>query len=339
MNGSISAIIINYNGGEALLKCLKSLSEQTLIPNEIIVVDNDSKDGSLERCRELFTDTIYIENGYNAGWGIGCNVGIKNSHGEYIVMLNNDAYLDSKCIEEMLNALRARPQYGACASKVLLWDDPSTLEVAGVAIYRDGSSIGRGRGQPSSSYDKEEDVFCASDCCCLFRRSMFEDIGLYDPDFFIYCDDTDIGWRQQLKGWKCIYWPKAISYHVHSRAAGSYSDFKLYHVERNRLYICLKYFPLYHLLSAVFFTINRYIQYTLLMARNKGSLARYQDGGNTIFHGIVILSRAYKDAFLKLPVMWKRRTDFNGKWRITNKEFRELFEKYGITSQEMASYE
>ena len=199
---SVAAIIVNYNGGEPVLKCIHSLMMQSLPPDHIVVVDNQSTDGSPRKLRTLYPELIIIENGYNAGWGVGCNIGIKSINSEYVALINNDAYLDPRCLEEMVRAVQTRPNYGSCASKIFLWDDPETVEVAGVMIYKDGSSIGRGRLQSSNKYNEFQEVFCASDCCSLYRRHVLLEIGLYDPDFFMYCDDTDIGWRLQLAGWK-----------------------------------------------------------------------------------------------------------------------------------------
>lgn len=334
---SVAVIVINYNGGDALLRNLNSIRKQSYLPTEIVVVDNDSTDGSVEKAREQFPDVTFIENSYNAGWGVGCNAGIQATKSEFIALLNNDAYLDPLCIEKMVHAIRLRPDYGSCASKILLWDDPKTLEAAGVSIYRDGSSVGRGRLQPAEKYNEMEEVFCACDCCCLYRREMLDKIGLYDPDFFIYCDETDIGWRHQLAGWKCVYTPQAIAYHMHSRSAGSYSDFKAYHVERNRIFLCMKYFPPGAFIASMFFAAHRYMLQVRFSYRGQGALAEYREN-NSLWQGFKILLKAHWEALKKAPRMLRRRREFMSIRRLSNRKLSDLFERYGVTAHNMAKY-
>jgi GT2 family glycosyltransferase len=335
---SVGAIIVNYNGGEPILECIRSLQRQTLTPAHIVVVDNLSTDGSSEKIRTQFPDVTIIENGYNAGWGVGCNVGIKSINTEYVALINNDAYLDTQCLEEMVRAIQSRPNYGSCASKIFLWDNPKTIEVAGVVIYRDRSSIARGRLQPSDRYNDFEEVFCASDCCSLYRRDLLLRIGLHDPDFFMYCDDTDIGWRLQLTGWRYVYTPKAMAYHAHSRSSGSYSDFKAYHVERNRLYLCLKYFPFPYLVEGFFFSGYRYLYQVWMSRQGKGALAKYRKGSSLIY-GLKILMKAHWHAMKSAPTMIRRRREFQSMNHPSRGQFEKLLHRYGGTANQIASYE
>lgn len=334
----ISVIIVNYNGGEQILACLKSLKTQTYKNHRVIVVDNDSGDGSVSQIKKQFPQVRLIENNYNAGWGVACNIGILADDSEFIVLLNNDAYLDQNCLKELVNGICMQPEYGACASKILLWDDPKTIEVVGVVTARDGLSVGRGRLEPSDRYNEIEEVFCANDCCCLYRRSMINDIGLYDPDFFIYADETDMAWRHQLAGWRCIYNPRALAYHAHSGAAGSYSDFKAYHVERNRIYLCLKYFPFKHLVASFFIATFRYIYQVVLARRGQGALARYQEKAS-LGQGLKVLIRAHWDALCMTPKMLARRRSYHPIKRLSNKEIDLLIKKYAVSIKKVAGYE
>jgi GT2 family glycosyltransferase len=304
----------------------------------VIVVDNASTDESVQAVEALFPEATVIQTGYNAGWGIACNVGIQATTDEYIALLNNDAFLDERCLEEMVKAIQVRTDYGSCASRILLWDEPDKLEVAGLVIHRDGTSIGRGRLRPANHYDDMEEVFCANDCCCLYRREMLNDIGLYDPDFFIYCDETDMGWRHQIAGWKCIYTPHAIAYHAHSRAAGAYSDFKAYHVERNRIYLCLKYFPFWRLVASFFFAAYRYAYQVRAARQGQGSLAKYREQCS-LRQGLNVLIRAHIDALRGAPVMLRRRWAYRSIRRISANEIEGLFQRYGTTTREIALYE
>lgn len=337
--GKVLVVIPNYNGLKHIEQCLSSVLAQTYQPLEVVVVDNASTDGSDRLIQERFPQIRFIQSGSNVGWGVACNTGMRASDSEYIVLMNNDAYLEKNCIEALVKAVNIDAQYGSAASRILLWDEPEKTEVCGLVIYPDGSSCGRGRLGPADQFLLNEEVFCANDCCNLYRRSMINEIGEYDPDFFIYCDETDMGWRHQMAGWKCIYTPFAVAYHAHSQSAGSYSAFKAYHVERNRIYICFKYFPMPMLMMSFVYAAWRYFSmWRIAFWEDRGALAHYQKH-SSLSSGLSILLKAHRDAFRKLPVMWKRRREIFKKRKISNEEIRGLFKRFGITTRQMAGYE
>ena len=141
----ISVVVLNWNGGRIVEKCLMSLQAQTYRPLEIIVVDNASTDGSVNWVEKRFPDIKLILNERNLGFGGGNNIGIQTSQGRYIMMLNNDTRLDPKCIEELKRSIEKDEKYGACASKILLEYKDNLIDAAGIVVYPDGLSIGRGR--------------------------------------------------------------------------------------------------------------------------------------------------------------------------------------------------
>ncbi|HON85859.1 MAG TPA: glycosyltransferase family 2 protein, partial [Syntrophorhabdaceae bacterium] len=158
----ISIVILNWNGIEFIRGCIDSVINQDYKNLEIIVVDNASTDGSPEMIEKEYKDVILLRNKENLGFGGGNNVGIKYAHGDYIVILNNDTELDRSCISEMKKAIERDKRYGSCASKIYLKFEEDTLDAAGIVVYPDGLSIGRGRLERGYLYDKEEEVFCAS---------------------------------------------------------------------------------------------------------------------------------------------------------------------------------
>jgi GT2 family glycosyltransferase len=330
--------VVNFNGEEDILSCLNSIFNQTYKNYEVLVVDNDSKDNSLSLIKENFKNVKIIETGYNAGWGVGCNIGIEESKGEFISMINNDATLDEKCLDEMVKIISSNQKYGSCACKILLSEDEERIEVVGLSIYKDGMAISRGRNENKNNYLLSEEVFCASDCVCLYRRVMLDEIGLYDKDFFMYANDSDIGWRQQLYGWKCIYNPEAIAYHKHSKSAGSYSDLKVFYVERNHLFVALKYFPFFDFILSFYYTFYRYLIQLILVKRNKGALSKYKQE-SSLFHGLLILIKAYFGFLKALPLMYKKRKYYFRNCKISREIFRRIFDNYGVSAIKIASYE
>jgi GT2 family glycosyltransferase len=168
---------------------------------------------------------------------------------------------------------------------------------------------------------------------------MLEDIGLanevYDEDFFAYADETDMGWRAQLAGWKCIYNPEAIVYHLHSASSSNYSPLKAFLVERNRLWVAVKTFPVSFLILGIFYTILRYFYQALGALTGKGAAGRFAKEANK-FKLVIILIKANISAFLGLPKMLKKRREVMRKKRISNREMWTLFKRFGISARDIA---
>ena len=331
----ISVVVLNWNGIKVLNQCLSSLRTQTYTPFEIIVVDNASTDDSVNFIRERFPDIKLVVNEKNLGFGGGNNVGILTSRGRYIMMLNNDTRLDSKCIEELKKSIEKDDRYGACASKILLEYEDNLIDAAGIVVCPDGLSIGRGRLEKGDRYDEEVEVFFASDCACLYRREMLENIGLYDEDFFAYADETDMGWRAQLAGWKCIYNPKAIVYHFHSASTGTYSPFKAFLVERNRIWVAIKSFPFPLLVFGQFYTFWRYLLQAYGAFAGRGAAGRFTSDFSKI-ELVKILIKVYLSLWKQLPLMLRKRRVIQKKRRISNQEVFKLIRQFGISAKEIA---
>jgi GT2 family glycosyltransferase len=331
----VSVVVLNWNGREVVERCLRSLQGQTYQPLEIIVVDNASTDDSADLVRKKFSNVKLIVNEKNLGFGGGNNVGIRASQGRYIMMLNNDTRLDPACIEELKRSIEKDQRYGACASKILLEYENNLIDAAGIVICPDGLSIGRGRLEKGDQYDEETEVFFASDCACLYRREMLEDIGLYDEDFFAYADETDIGWRAQLAGWKCIYNPKAVVHHFHSASSGAYSPFKAFLVERNRIWVAVKNFPCSLFIFGQFYTFWRYMLQAYGAFTGKGAAGRFTSDFSKA-ELIKILIKVYLSLWRQLPLMLRKRRAIQKNKRISNREVYQLIGRFGISAREIA---
>lgn len=338
----VSVVIPNWNGQKFLGDCITSLNGQTHNDLEIIVVDNGSADDSVEYLEKNFPKVIVIKHDDNLGFGTANNTGIKAANGEYIMMLNNDTRLDPACIEEMLKSIDKDQKYGACATKIFLEYEENLLDVAGIDVCLDGLAIGRGRLESGDKFMEEEDVFFASDCACLYKKEMIDDIGLsdevYDDDFFAYADETDMGWRAQLAGWKCVYNPKAIVYHRHSASSGTYSPFKAFLVERNRIWVAVKSFPIKFLIMGFFYTFSRYCYQAFGALSGKGAAGKFTKEVNKI-ELVKILLKANFSALAGMPKMLRKRHKIMKKKRISNKEFHELIRRYGISAKTIAMKE
>jgi GT2 family glycosyltransferase len=331
----ISVVVLNWNGTPFVEQCLASVIAQTYTPLEIIVVDNASSDGSIDLVTKTSPRAKMIINEKNLGFAGGNNVGIRASRGRYIMILNNDTRLDTNCVDELKRSIEKNERYGACASKILLETEKNLIDSAGIVVGLDGLSIGRGRLEVGDRYDEETEIFFASGCACLLRREMLEDIGLYDEDFFAYAEDTDMGWRARLAGWKCIYSPGAIVYHLHSASSGAYSHLKAFLVERNRIWVAIKNFPLPLLLYGQGYTIRRYLFQAYGAFSGKGAAGRFTSDF-TKMDLVKILARVYLSLWRSFPLLFKKRRVIQRNKRIPNREIYRLIRHYGTSAREIA---
>ncbi|MCX5842556.1 MAG: glycosyltransferase [Deltaproteobacteria bacterium] len=339
MNELVSVIILNWNGQAYIKGCLDSVLSQDYGNVEIIVVDNASEDESADMVRKSYRDVMLIQNQSNLGFSVGNNIGIQRARGDFILILNNDTELDRGCITAMKRSIDRDARYGSSASKIYLKDSPGTVDAAGIVVFPDGLSIGRGRFEPGFLYENEEDVFFSSGCCALYRREMLEDVKIfgeyYDEDFFAYAEDTDLGWRARLRGWKCVYAPTAAVYHARSASSGNYSPMKAFLVERNRMWLEVKNFPFPLIVSGHFYTLLRYAcqAYGALSGQGAAGAFSKQYSKRQL---IGILLRSYALAAAGFPKMLKKRRQIQARKLIGIREILNLMRSFGIDSKSIA---
>ena len=235
----ISIIILNYNAGNLLLECVKSIINSNYKKLEIIIVDNVSKDNSHKICKKKFTDIILIENKKNLGYCGGNNIGIEQANGEFLVILNPDVIVESNWLNELLIAFRKYGD-GLYQPKILATTDHSIIISAGNMIQLFGFGFARGKGEnDKGQYEKDEEVGYASGTCLFSSADIFKEIGNFDSYLFAYHDDLDLCWKGRLKGIRSFYIHKSIIYHPLEGYSFKWNSFKYFLMERNRLY-CLK---------------------------------------------------------------------------------------------------
>jgi GT2 family glycosyltransferase len=333
----VSAIVVNWNGLACLDACLASLLGQTWPALEIIVVDNGSRDGSQELLRSRYGSRItLIESPVNLGFAGGNNLGIRAAKGAYVALLNNDAVADADWISALVRTADADPRVGMCACKILMLDGGGRVDSAGLLMSPDG--IGRGRGRlevDGEAYARGEDALIPSGCAALYRRAMLDEIGLFDEDFFAYCEDADLGLRGRLAGWRCRYVPDAIVHHAYSRSTAPYSPFKAFHVERNRCFVLLKCFPPGAIFASVPFTLARYALQAWGAATRRGAAARLAEGTSPVAI-VALLLRAWGAAIVLAPRMLARRWRPRRVRRLTTAEWRRALRPYRLGVRELA---
>ena len=317
-----------------LRECLEALARQTRHDFEVIVVDNSGQ--GLARRNGLSPGVRVIENTNNAGYGIAINQGLHASTAPFIASLNDDAVPHPSWLDALVRALELRPDAGMCASQVRLFGE-ERLDSAGMLVARDGSSKQRGHGRMPDAFPVAEETLFPSGSAALYRRTMLDEIGGFDEHFFLYCEDTDLGLRARWAGWKCLYVPDAVVEHHYSHSAGRASPVKAYFVERNRLFVVAKNFPVRMLLAAPFSTVARYLWHAWYLVQGRGSAARFRAEGHAGPKMLWYVLRAHAALFGNIPRLLRQRRQIRDTARITPAIFAHLIASHSISSRRVAA--
>lgn len=315
MCGKVTVIIVNWNGERFLHQCLSAVLAQTVIPNEIILVDNASSDASLDIVRRFPSVHLLVQN-ENLGFARGNNVAIQTSVGEseWIALLNPDAFPEPHWLEALLSAARDYPAFDFFCSKLVNAGDPAVLDGVGDVYHMSGLvwRMAHGASVVSSS-GRCREVFSPCAAAALYRRSVLLEVGGFDEDFFCYVEDVDLGFRLRLAGHKALYVPDAVVHHVGSATTGGkHSDFSVYHGHRNLVWTFVKDMP----------GILFWLLLPLHVVMNLVSIVWFALRGQ----GRVIL-KAKRDALLGLPKMWRKRRAIQSTRMATVREIWRVMDK------------
>ena len=318
-------------GGEVLDECLRGLESQTLDDFEVVVIDNSGTG----RARAHGSRVRVLANQHNVGFGAAVNQAFRDSKAPYLATLNDDAVADSRWLETLLADAESHPRTGMFASEVRL-AGTGRLDSAGMLIASDGSSKQCGHeGSPILFVDAKE-ALLPSGSAALYRRTMLDEIGLFDESFFLYCEDTDLGLRARWAGWDCRYVPGAIVEHRYSHSAGRASLLKAYFVERNRLYTIAKNFPAGMFWAAPFYSLARYFWHLAALFSGRGKTGEFRQSGSTALLPFLVI-RAHFAALFQLPKLLAARRRIRASRRITPVEFKSLLQRHAITVRQVAS--
>ncbi|PKP61969.1 glycosyltransferase family 2 protein [Candidatus Atribacteria bacterium HGW-Atribacteria-1] len=315
----VAIIVLNWNGKQDTIECLESLKQITYSNYEILLVDNGSTDGSVKYFKERYPEIEIIVNEENLGFAEGNNiamkVALKDKYVKYIALLNNDTKVEPYWLEELVKVAESDERVGSCQSKMLLMSNPMVVDAVGISITRSGGAIQDGyETRDIGQYDQVKEIFGVCAGAALYRREMLTQIGLFDEDFFAYYEDVDLALRARLAGWKSMYVPKAIVYHVHSATFGKNSPFKLYFLTRNEYYYKIKNLPTSILIRFLM------IKPIVVALRILGFIK------NKEVQLIKPYMRGNFDAFKNIPKMFKKRKKIRSTQIIHDKELRGWFE-------------
>lgn len=261
----VSVIVVNYKGMPYLETCLRSLINQNYPNFEVIFVDNNSSDGSVEYVRRMFPDLLVVANDRNLGYSAGINSGIAQASGEYFAPLNVDTEVDRNWLAPMVEFMDANPDAGAVTPKSLLYRNRDKVGVHGLNIHITGLGFVRGLNRQDSDLQEEPlPIAAVSGCSFLIRREIVERMDGLNEDNFMYYDDVDLSWMVNLMGYRIYCVPQSVVYHEYELTM---TPQKMYWLEYGRmcsLFCYLKPYTFVALLPALAFTEAQIIGYCLI---------------------------------------------------------------------------
>ena len=263
-------IIPNYNGLSFMEPCFEALEAQTMKDFKILVVDNGSTDGSVEWLKEREIPSIFLPE--NTGFSGAVNVGIRAADTPYVILLNNDTKVAPHYVEALERAMDRSEKIFSVSSKMIQMYHPDLMDDAGDMYSILGWAYQRGVGRSVNLYQKSCRVFSACAGAAIYRRAVFDEIGLFDELHFAYLEDIDVGWRAKLYGYDNVYCPDAAVYHVGSGTSGSrYNSFKVRLAARNCIYLNYKNMPGWQiLLNAPFLLAGIFVKYLFFVKNGFG---------------------------------------------------------------------
>ncbi|MGD0362788.1 MAG: glycosyltransferase family 2 protein [Bryobacteraceae bacterium] len=304
----VTVVVPTLAADARLRECMTALEKQTQRDFEVIVVDN-SGTAAVRRNGAPPPGVRVVEEPQNVGFGAAINHAFRESRSRYVASLNDDAAPHPGWLAALVSAIEACPDAGIKQ---------------------------RGHARPPGFFPVAEEVLFPSGSAALYRRTMLEQIGLFDEVFFLYCEDTDLGLRARWAGWRCLYVPEAIVEHHYSYSAGRASRLKAYYVERNRLFVAAKNFPARMLAAAPFVSLARYAWHLRWMLRGRGAAARFRLEGASGWRMPWYVLRAHGALLLRAPTLWRQRREIRRTARVTPRIFRRLLGSYSISARRVA---
>jgi GT2 family glycosyltransferase len=291
----VTVVIVNWNGAKFIGRCLDALMLQSVLPQEIIVIDNASTDDSLNIINRYPSVKLFALK-HNSGFAHANNLAINQADKQstWIALINPDAFAEQQWLEELLNAALENPDFSVIGSQLVMDSDPTKLDGVGDVYHISGRVWRSGHGRARESYPNErKEIFSACAAAALYKREALVHAGGFDEDYFCYIEDVDLGFRLRLLGYRCIYEPKSIARHVGSGTSlGQHSDFAAYYGHRNIVWTFVKNMPsVLFWLFAPFHIAMNCVSILYLCLRGQGRVA---------------LS-AKRDAVVGLPNAWRKR--------------------------------
>lgn len=232
-----SIVIVNYNGSSLLRECLDSLIATEYPSFEIIVVDNNSSDNSAGMIKEHYPTCKLIQLPENRGFAVGNNIGASYSTGEYLVFLNNDTAVKPDWLKELIHVME-KDRSVAIAQSMLLRSSESDVDSSGDFATR----FGRTYNSKRQGFVDSREILSARGAAMAIRKSIFEELGGFDKDYFISFEDVELGWKAWICGYKVVMVPSSIVYHKSGSTGSKMSTMMTFHGLKNQLSLITTHF-------------------------------------------------------------------------------------------------
>lgn len=270
----VTVVIPNYKGEAYLRPCVESLLAGTGLEMDVIIVDNGSRDGCVEEVRRLYPQVECVCLDQNYGFCKAVNIGIRKAETPYVFLLNNDTLVCKGAVEALLASLKKDRRIFSVEAKMIQYQDRTKIDSAGTFYNAFGWAYARGKDRPADQYRKRGPVFSACAGAAMYRREVFEEIGLFDEEHFAYLEDVDVGYRARIAGYRNVYEPMARIIHVGSAASGSrHNEFKVRLSARNNLYLIYKNMPVLQiLLNLPFLLAGFLVKYLFFLKKGLGAI-------------------------------------------------------------------
>ena len=283
----VSVVTPNYNGERFLKTFLNSLNEDSEYIGEVIIVDNGSSDGSIEflkNCSYSFP-LVLVENNENLGFAPAVNQGILKAENELIFSINNDTEIKKGSIKALIDLITSCEDIFSVQAKMLQYDNKQLIDDVGDEYNLLAWTKKTGENHHSDEYVEVKEIFSSCAGAAMYKKSVLEELGLFDDNFFAYMEDVDLALRSKINGYKNLLCPEAIVYHIGSATSGSrYNEFKVKLAARNNVWVVYKNLPIpLKIVNFVFLFLGFFIKYIFFVRKGFGStyLAGIREGLST----------------------------------------------------------
>ena len=282
----VSVVTPNYNGVKFLKNYFNSLNQDSECIGEVIIIDNGSDDSSLEYIQKnnFNFPVVVIKNDENLGFAPAVNQGISKAKYDYIFSLNNDTEVEIGSINAMLDLIQEEDIFSVQA-KMIQSDNKQLIDDAGDEYNLLAWTKKVGENQNSENYSQVLEIFSSCAGAALYKKSVLEEIGSFDDNFFAYMEDVDLAIRSQIYGYRNLLCPDAVVYHVGSATSGSrYNDFKVRIAARNNVWTVYKNLPIpLKIINFIFLFFGFLIKYIFFLKKGFGPiyLSGLKEGLNT----------------------------------------------------------
>lgn len=242
---SVSVIIVTFNSGDLLVRCLRHLAKQTVRPEQVLVVDNASTDSTCELIKGFEGITVFrLEK--NLGFAAGNNRALSECKTPFVALLNPDAFPEPDWLEKLLEAAEKYPEHAMFGSRLIAAGNPLLLDGDGDHYHISGIAWREGYMRRVGPAEEPWETFSPCAAAAMYRTDALRDVGGFDTDLFCYLEDVDLGFRLRLAGQRCLQVPQAVVHHVGAATTGGQQgEFATYHGHRNLIWVYFKNMPSY----------------------------------------------------------------------------------------------